>query len=153
MERFVMPYPNSAARCYICNVTSFQFNDLTIKKTPNKENFNFGLSLLHKRIRFFENVLHVAYKLPIKKWNMRLTVEEKKLADDRKREIQENFKTKLDLLVAMPEANFGNRKDGNTSRRFFENYELCASITGLDKNLIYRLKVILDTFCCGYNIV
>lgn len=50
-----------------------EFNYLEKEKPCKKENFEFGLSLLHARIRFFENVLHLAYRLPVKKWNARLT--------------------------------------------------------------------------------
>lgn len=110
---------------------------------------SFGLSLLHARIRFFESILHLAYKLPVKKWNVRLTAEEKELVNNKKKEIQENFKQQLGLLVDIPKANFGNTNDGNTSRRFFEEYDISAAITGVDKDLIYRLKVILDTLCSG----
>ncbi|KAJ8711156.1 hypothetical protein PYW07_008398 [Mythimna separata] len=117
-----------------------------------KDNFSFGLSLLHARIRFFETMLHVAYRLPIKKWNVRLSAEEKQVVEDRKKEIQSQIKEKLGLLVDMPKANFGNTNDGNTSRRFFEEYEISAEITGVDKNLIYRLKIILDALCSGMKI-
>ncbi|XP_036340179.1 uncharacterized protein LOC118749491 [Rhagoletis pomonella] len=65
--------------CYICGATSSDFNDLTKERPCNKDNMRFGLSLLHARIRFFESILHVAYKLPVMKWRARLTAEEKKL--------------------------------------------------------------------------
>lgn len=142
----------STMRCYICNATSSEFNDLTKKRPINTEKLRFGLSLLHARIRFFETVLHVAYRLPIKKWNVRLSDEEKQVVERTKRKIQEEFKNKLGLLVDIPKANFGNTNDGNTSRRFFDDFEISAAITGIDMNLIYRLKVILDTLCCGYKI-
>jgi hypothetical protein len=72
--------------------------------------------------------------------------------ETRKQEIQDQFKEKLGLLVDIPKANFGNTNDGNTSRRFFENYEVSADIIKIDKGLIYRLRTILDTMCCGYKI-
>lgn len=142
----------STMRCYICDATATEFNNLSRRKPTKKKHLRFGLSLLHARIRFFESILHVAYRLPVKKWNVRLSVEEKQTVEDRKKEIQNQFKEKLGLLVDIPKANFGNTNDGNTSRRFFENHELSSEITGIDKNLIYRLKVILDTLCCGYKI-
>ncbi|XP_036340645.1 uncharacterized protein LOC118750011 isoform X1 [Rhagoletis pomonella] len=132
--------------CYICGATSSDFNDLTKERPCNKDNMRFGLSLLHARIRFFESILHVAYRLPVMKWRARLTAEEKKLVDTRKKEIQTKFREDI------PKANFGNTNDGNTSRRFFEEFEKSAEITGIDQNLIYRLKVILDTMCCGIKI-
>lgn len=145
-------HTKSTMRCYICNATSSEFNDLTKKRECKKENLSFGLSLLHARIRFFESMLHVAYRLPIKKWNVRLSVEEKEVVENRKKEIQDKFKRQLGLLVDIPKANFGNTNDGNSSRRFFEEYDISAAITGIDKNLLYRLKIILDTLCCGFKI-
>lgn len=145
-------HTKSTMRCYICDATTAEFNDLTKKRPSKKENFKFGLSLLHARIRFFESILHVAYRLTVKKWNVRLSTEEKEVIETRKKEIQDNFREKLGLLVDIPKANFGNTNDGNTSRRFFENYELSAEITGIDKNLIFRLKIILDTLCSGLKI-
>lgn len=145
-------HTKSTMRCYICGATSVEFNDLTKERPCNIDNMRFGLSLLHARIRFFESILHVAYKLPIKKWRARLSDEEKQLVETRKKDIQNKFREELGLLVDIPKANFGNTNDGNTSRRFFEEYEKSAEITGIDKNLIYRLKVILDTMCCGIKI-
>lgn len=52
----------------------------------------------------------------------------------------------------IPKASFGNTSDGNVSTQLFENFEISAAITGIDLNWIYRLKVILDTLCCGFQI-
>lgn len=145
-------HTKSTMRCYICGATSSDFNDLTKERSCNTENMRFGLSLLHARIRFFESILHVAYKLPAMKWRARLTAEEKKLVETRKKAIQTKFREQLGLLVDIPKANFGNTNGGNTNRRFFDEYEKSAEITGIDQNLIYRLKVILDTMCCGIKI-
>lgn len=35
------------------------------------ENLEFGLSLFHGRIRILECLLHMSYKLPFKKWQVR----------------------------------------------------------------------------------
>ncbi|CAG9787162.1 unnamed protein product [Diatraea saccharalis] len=109
-------HTKSTMRCYICGATSSDFNDLTTERPCNTENMRFGLSLLHARIRFFESILHVAYKLPVMKWRARLTAEEKKLVETRKKEIQTKFREELGLLVDTPKANFGNTNDGSTSR-------------------------------------
>lgn len=42
-----------------------------LKKVPNAENYRFGLSTLHCYIRFFECLLHIAYRLPIKSWQVK----------------------------------------------------------------------------------
>lgn len=57
----------STMRCYICGATSKDFNDLTKAMEVDQNALQFGLSILHARIRLFESILHLAYKLPIKK--------------------------------------------------------------------------------------
>lgn len=53
----------------------------------------------------------------------------------------------------VPKAGFGNTNDGNANRRFFMDPKLTATITRVDEQLIYRLKIILDvryaTLACG----
>ncbi|CAH1111441.1 unnamed protein product [Psylliodes chrysocephalus] len=46
-------HTKSTMRCYICDATSSEFNDLIKKRASKEENLNFGLFLLHARIRFF----------------------------------------------------------------------------------------------------
>lgn len=57
-------------RCYICGATSKEFNDLTKKRDVKEESLKFGLSIPHARIRFFEIILHLSYKLPLKNGNL-----------------------------------------------------------------------------------
>ncbi|KAH9640874.1 hypothetical protein HF086_015213 [Spodoptera exigua] len=130
-------------RCYICGATSKEFNDLNIKKTVDIDAIQFGLSVLHARIRFFETILHLAYKIPVQKWQLR-SENDKGIVKQKKAEIQTKFREQMGLLVNVPKAGFGNTNDGNTSRRFFANPEITAEITGVDLNLIKRLKVILE---------
>ena len=59
----------------------------------------------------FEAVLHLGYKLPVKKWQL-------KKENVKKKEIQEEFRTRLGLIVDVPKTSFGNSNDGNTRRRF-----------------------------------
>lgn len=50
----------------------------------------------------------------------------------------------LGLRVDMPKiGGFGSTNDGNTARRAFTNCEVFSEITGVDQNLIMRLKTIL----------
>lgn len=92
-----------------------------------------------------------SYKLPVKKWQLRSECD-KDIVKQRKSEIQENFRNKIGLIVDVPKPGFGNTNDGNSSRRFFMDPELAAEITGIDPNLIYRLKVILETISSGHKI-
>lgn len=141
----------STMKCYICGATSKTFNELSQITSVNEESLQFGLSILHARIRLFEGLLHLAYKSPVKKWQVReerdkLTVKERKV------DIQKQMKDKMGLIVDIPKPGFGNTNDGNTSRRFFANPVLAAEITGLDYNFIYRIKVILETISSGHRI-
>lgn len=38
------------------------------------ENFKFGLSVLHAKIRFFECLLHIGYRLELKTWKVSFTL-------------------------------------------------------------------------------
>ncbi|KAK5641968.1 hypothetical protein RI129_010515 [Pyrocoelia pectoralis] len=142
----------STSRCYICGATSKEFNNLDFTRDVNFKAVEFGISVLHARIRIFESILHLAYKLPVKKYRERKTKEEKDLEDERKKYIQARFRAEIGLIVDMPKSNFGNTNDGNTSRRFFENPGLASEITGIDYELIYRLKVILEAISSGHKI-
>lgn len=142
---------SSTMRCYICGATSKQFNDLNTRNTVDTDALEFGLSVLHARIRFLESILHLAYKIPVKKWQLR-SASDKEIVKQKKKEIQKKFKEQLGLIIDVPKAEFGNTNDGNTSRRFFSNPEVAAEITGVDFNLINRLKVILEVLTSGYKV-
>lgn len=142
----------STSQCYICGATSKTFNDLSKKNVISTQALEFGLSVLHARIRIFESIIHLAYKLPVKKYRERKSDEEKALEARRKSEIQDRFRNETGLLIDMPKANFGNTNDGNTSRRFFENPELASDITGINLELICRFKVILETISSNHEI-
>ena len=116
-----------------------------------KENLRFGLSTLHAWIRFFECVLHLSYKISIKKWQAR-NAEKKKTVSERKRELQREFRLQLGLIVDKPKPGFGSSNDGNTARRFFANFQVSAKITGIDETLIKRFYVILQVISSGYDI-
>jgi hypothetical protein len=144
-------HTTSTMRCYICGETSKDYNNLSIKKKVTPEALQFGLSILHVRIRLFERILHVAYKLPVQKWQLR-SQDEKAIVKQRKLEIQEEFRNKMGLLVDIPKPGCGNTNYGNTSRRYFAHPELAGAITSFEVNLIHRLKVILEVLSSGYKI-
>uniref|UniRef100_A0A2H1WX10 SFRICE_035512 n=1 Tax=Spodoptera frugiperda TaxID=7108 RepID=A0A2H1WX10_SPOFR len=125
---------------------------LTTSSDPNPDTLKFGLSTLHARIRFFKSLLHLSYKIPIRKWQAR-TQEHKNIVADRKKKIQEAFKEEMGLLVDIPKAGFGNTNDGNTSRRFFSNPEISSRITGVDINLIKKCSVLLETLSNGATVI
>ncbi|KAK7791956.1 hypothetical protein R5R35_004579 [Gryllus longicercus] len=143
---------SSSQRCYLCDCTSKRFNNIDdILRTPLKEeHLQFGISSLHAWIRFFECLLHISYKLDVKKWQSR--GDDKAKVATRKSNIQKGFRQQLGLLVDMPKQGYGSTNDGNTARRFFENAAISASITGLDLSLIKRFHVILQVISCGFEI-
>lgn len=144
---------SSTLRCYLCECTSKEFNniDKILKTKINEDHLQFGISSLHAWIRFFECLLHLSYKLGLKKWQARGD-NEKQIVESRKKEIQKEFRLKLGLLVDQPKQGYGSTNDGNTARRFFQNSSISSQITGIDENLIKRFHVILQTISCGLDI-
>lgn len=122
-----------------------------VKNLPCKENlYECGLSTLHAWIRFFECILHIAYRIPIKKWQIRSC--DMATVDKKKTEIQTNLRKEMGILVDIPMPGSGTTNNGNTSRRFFQQSKLAAQITGVSSLLIYRFSVILRTMASGYEI-
>ena len=62
-------YTKSTSWCYVCQATSKDFNNLNLKNEINPNALEFGISILHARIRLFESILHLAYKLPVQKYH------------------------------------------------------------------------------------
>ena len=132
-------------RCYICSATSTDFNNLSkmYEQEADINVFEFGLSVLHARIRFLDFVLHLSCKLPIGRYRMETEEDRTKMAET-KRLIQDAFRETLGLLVDTPKSNFGNANDGNLSRRFFNEIETVSAITGVDAELLGNFRLILD---------
>lgn len=143
----------STSRCYICKKTSKEFNDLSSFKEEDPETFKFGLSILHARIRFFESLLHLGYKVKADIKKGRVSKIDKEVIESQvKKTMQQDFQERMGLIVDVPKPGFGNSNDGNTSRRFFHNPEEVAEITGLDLELIKRFKIILEVLSSGHCI-
>lgn len=143
----------SSQTCYICGASPKDMNDpkRLDKKDPLEDMYSFGISPLHSWIRGFEFLLHLSYKLSIRKWQARTEADKLKV-EQRKKDIQEKFRKSLGLLIDMPKSSAGNTNDGNTARRFFEDPELSSSITGVDKEIIHRFKIIFQTLASGFSI-
>ena len=86
----------SSMRCYVCGATPKQFNNLPELPSPSEETYKYGLSELHKWIRCFEMLIHIAYRIPVKKWRVS-SENEKSLVAARKKEIHDRFKAELGL--------------------------------------------------------
>ena len=97
----------STMRCYICGATSKHFNKLSRTREVGPNAIKFGRSILHARIRFFESLLHLAYKLPLRKWQIK-TEADKNIMKAKKKEIQDQFRIQMGLLVDVPKQGYGN---------------------------------------------
>lgn len=136
-----------------CNATPTQMNDIdsVLQRQVNEEALEFGLSALHAWIRYFECLLHVSYRLHFKKWQVR--GEHKPIFDARKKNVQQQFKTQMGLLVDMSKTGgSGTSNDGNTARRFFKDPVQSAAITGVDEDIIKRISIILSALSSGYDL-
>ena len=131
----------SSMRCYICGATPKDFNDLDKLSAPNEDSYDYGLSPLHKWIRCFEMLIHISYRIPIKKWRVS-SESDKAVFAARKKEIHDRFRDELGLKVDEPKQGSGNSNDGNTARRAFLAEETFAEICGLDVNLVHMLIAI-----------
>jgi len=119
------------------------FNDLSNTFDPIEDCLKHGMNPLHAYIRFFEFLLHIAYKKDIKSWQARGSVAKGKVAKAKKA-IQEDLWQEMNLRVDFPlPGGSGTSNDGNTARRAFANYEQLSEILGIDVELIRRFRIIL----------
>lgn len=96
-------------------------------------------------------MLHVSYRLEIKQWQVRGA--ENKQFLRRKQIIQCEFRNKMGLIVDKPRTGgSGSSNDGNTARRFFNEAQVSAEITGIEKHLIENCAILLQTLSSGYKI-
>lgn len=121
----------SNASCYLCLAKPTEINrlDTVISKTVSTGVYEFGLSSLHARINSMEYLLHIAYRLDLKKWAA-IGDKHKEMLEARKKS---KTKDKLNLLIDIVKQGAGITSDGNTGS---------AAITGLDEDLVRRFAVI-----------
>lgn len=90
---------NSSQICYICGATPKEMNDVeSAKKKPvNPLSLNYGLSIFHAWVRFFECLLHINYKLDFQTWQVSGD-EKKKIFQMKKGNVQAEFRDDWDCL-------------------------------------------------------
>lgn len=139
--------------CYICKASPKDMNNLDecLKKTCDKNAYCLGLQTLHAQIRFMETLIHVSYKLDIKKWRTAGNAD-KKAVKDKKLELQKNLRAGLAIFVDFPKQGGGNTNDGNTARKFFKDPAKTARIIGIEPELVERFAVVLKTLSSGLRI-
>lgn len=90
----ILSNTNATSKCIICGASPKEMNtENVLNKVPNAENYRFGLSTLHCYIRFFECLLHIAYRLPIKSWQVKGN-EHKEIVEKNKKKIKQTSKQK-----------------------------------------------------------
>ena len=142
----------STQTCYICGATPKLMNLPSVSnRISNIATSKYGLSSLHNWIRSFEFLLHVAYRLPLKCWQVRGETQ-KQIFNENKQKIQKEFKEKMGLIVDKPKPGFGSTNDGNTARTFFKNFMLSSEITGIEKSLIKKFYLINRIISSGFKI-
>ena len=107
----------------------------------------------------FECLLHISYRLGIKKWQVR-SDEYKFSVQQRSEKIKQKFKL-MELIVDKTKPGFGNTNDGNSARSFFIKPELSDEITGtlslgydidfFEFKKIYIHSTICLLLCIRYN--
>lgn len=146
----------SSQRCLICGATPMQvlkINDFQVIEflLKNKNSLQHGVSPLHARIRFFECVIHIGYRIKREKWQVKERDKEDFLS--RKKEVQKLFWDRLALYVdKLKSGGSGSTNDAKTARHTFQNLELFAEITGVDINLLTNFKILLITICNQFQI-
>lgn len=143
---------SSNAVCYICKAKPTEMNKLEHLKTKevNTDAFKVGLSPLHARLKFMECILHIAYNKSFKSW--RTNANTLPLKEEEKKKIQDELFKRLGIKVDFVKQGMGSSNDGNTSRRFFDNVDIVAEITGVDERLIHRFSIILQTINSGASV-
>ncbi|KAK9744404.1 hypothetical protein QE152_g7787 [Popillia japonica] len=145
----------SSQRCYICQCKPTEMNNLKNIKSfaIDEQNFQYGLSPLHARIKFLECILHISYKLDLQATTTRgASNAQKERIQERKQQIQKKLWHELGLRVDKVVQGGGTSNTGNVARRFFENPKEVAEITGVDENLIARFQTILAILTSGYEL-
>lgn len=141
----------SSMMCYICKATPKHLKQLDLSNRHIDESaLSFGISPLHCLIRCFECLIHIVYRITLKKW--RITGIDKVEFEKQRKLIQDQFRQRLGLIIDMPKQGSGNTNDGNTARRFFENPAVSSQITGVDESLIIRFSTLLKAISSGFEI-
>lgn len=141
----------SSQACQICGATPADFLKISdfrsVKFMPKSDSLQYGISPLHCWIRFLECILHIAYRIELKVWQIR-GESRKQVVALRKTLVQKKFYENLGLHVDKPKQNYGSTNDGNTARRAFEKPCTFAEITGVSVELILKFRTILIAMAC-----
>ena len=120
--------------------------------TPLPDRLQYGISNLHGMLRSFDWACKAAKYQDVKDWQVHDDID-KAAVKARTRELQTNFKEKLQLDVFMPRtgaASGGNSNTGNVCRKAFDNPDEFAACLGgvVPVGLIKKFKMIFNIINC-----
>ena len=86
------------SNCAVCGAKPSELNDIIAARSRpvRTDSYEYGMSTLHAWIRIFECVLHLSYKLDIRKWQAR-SADDKKAVQKKKLRSSDGSVTKWDL--------------------------------------------------------
>ena len=127
--------------------------DKVIKLPYSSNELQYGLSTFHAWIRFFQCLIHILFKIPIKIWQVRGDAE-KALVKEQKINIQKGFQQKMIIQKRFQQKILKGQdfKENNTARKFFLNEDAFAKITEINKKLILKLHIIQVCMSSGFEI-
>eukprot|EP00733_Pompholyxophrys_punicea_P001838 Pompholyxophrys_punicea_v1_NODE_1080_length_980_cov_2.245405.p2 type:complete len:120 gc:universal NODE_1080_length_980_cov_2.245405:872-513(-) len=96
-----------------------------LSKPTNKAALKF-VSNLHAYTRCLEYVLNVGIRLKMGFQSWRIPKIRKEQAKEKEKEIQNELRKKMGIIVNMVKQGFGLTNDGNTARRFFADPHCCG---------------------------
>ena len=106
---------SSSTSCYICmpitNPSDMNNLSLVMKKKQSGKMLQYGISPMHLWLNCLDCILHIAYRLEVKVWQVKGQALKARVAA-RKKKIQKALKEKLSLNVDIPTQGAGNTNTG-----------------------------------------
>lgn len=148
----------SYARCGICQCPPSWMNHYEDFKHQKEfklrpETYIHGLPPVHTRMRLFVTLMNVACKLHVDPSKSQARGDDKIIAQERKKEIQKEFREKLNLRVEEPRASGGTSTTGKVARLALEKYHKeTAEILKINPQLVKNCGLITSALSSSYHI-
>ncbi|KAG5681197.1 hypothetical protein PVAND_010654 [Polypedilum vanderplanki] len=140
----ILAEQKGSQRCFICNKTPSQFNNMTEFLPVNDGLCQYGFSQLHFIINAFRFLLNLASKNIVKKYR-NLDANQKKLVEARRNEIITKLKDEFGIIFEQPRTGgAGTTTNGNACRKVFAEPEKLNEILNLDLELVNNISIIVS---------
>ena len=137
------------SRCYICYCPPTFMNkfDKWLEHADynmDHDALSHSIAPLHTNMRVFLHLFNLACKENVPKDKSQARgAEIKQLVANKKKFLQDEFISKMNLRVEFPTPEGGTSTTGGTAKRAFDDPELLATILGLDKVMVKTLGLLL----------